>query len=97
MRDVIHFSNNLVGVIYDIDSNTFLPMNKDDCAKVIKNAEQYIQLIDEKFTKKNKLEIVPIKSFKITNVIDQIKIIVQNGCNLKCKYCYANGATYNFE
>lgn len=38
-----------------------------------------------------------VKSLLKTNRISKLEIIINNKCNLSCRYCYANGGSYNQE
>nr|WP_296486568.1 radical SAM protein [uncultured Acetatifactor sp.] len=36
----------------------------------------------------------PIRHSAETHMIEKLEILIQNGCNLNCKYCYAAGGSY---
>lgn len=45
----------------------------------------------EDLFRKNLPHLVPTPT---TDVIDRITLHISNDCNLRCKYCYANGGSY---
>lgn len=57
----------------------------------LKKTENYLNKIF--ISNKNKR----FKSLLKTNKISKLEIILNNKCNLSCKYCYANGGSYNQE
>ena len=38
--------------------------------------------------------VIPV--YKLNCYISKLEIMIQTGCNLRCKYCYANGGQYNY-
>ena len=56
----------------------------------------YKTFIMEKFDVAKKLELVSEDTYCKTGVVNELQFMVQLGCNLNCKYCYAHGGTYNY-
>lgn len=60
-------------------------------------AEQFVILnrkLKEQFNGNSEEFLRPAQSYSDNKVINKLEILLQNGCNLNCRYCYADGGTY---
>lgn len=53
-------------------------------------------IVNDGFSGFDKICDHPVRSFVENHFIDGLEIITQTDCNLRCKYCYANGGSYEY-
>lgn len=82
--DIILVNSSTVKSIEELKNHVFKIEYSSKLLETIKK----IEVISKKNIIKNKKHIT-------SRTIDKITLHVTNGCNLKCKYCYANEGTYN--
>lgn len=60
---------------------------------VVDDIQKMLHSMDVSLVKENKdtIDLLPQK----LRVIDRITLHISNDCNLRCKYCYANGGSYS--
>lgn len=56
--------------------------------------EGFVKSMEEYYMGKNHMEKTGKTSFPIERQINRITLHVSNDCNLRCKYCYAQGGNY---
>lgn len=96
--------------VYHKNTNSIRIINKEDAKKINKLQKQFInnelstlqeiafrKFIYSSFKLSCESKISSNKITKNEKTIDNIEFMVQLGCNLKCKYCYANEGTYGFS
>ncbi len=55
---------------------------------------QFEEKLKNSFPYREQAFLKPMRHSAQTQYIDKLEILVQNGCNLKCRYCYAQAGTY---
>lgn len=110
-KNLIHIiHNDKDGVIYCSQTNTFCAIDKNIAIELekiqdsiinetasIEAKESFNNLINRTFACQKFVDILPAKKFNEAYHIKNLEIIVQTGCNLRCKYCYAKDGTYGFK
>ena len=56
----------------------------------------YKKFIADNFDFSQKLRMASDSSYRRTGVINNLQFMIQLGCNLRCKYCYAHDGTYDY-
>ena len=60
------------------------------------NEVAYKKFIVDNFDFSQKTLLASELSYKKTGVINNLQFMIQLGCNLRCKYCYAHDGTYDY-
>ena len=108
---ILDDDNYKFGAIYNKKSNLLKVLDRTDIVKIDKwiNAYKTGKLSQEEefyltsFLKKSfdsnfrSLTKISEDNFINSGSISELRLMVQLGCNLKCKYCYANEGTYGNE
>lgn len=56
----------------------------------------YKKFIADNFDFSQKLRVASESSYRKTGEINNLQFMIQLGCNLRCKYCYAHDGTYDY-
>lgn len=96
-NDIHVFGNDNIGVLYYIPTNSFCSMPAENVDKIRcmmkEDPDKVKDIVLQNFSDE------PILNFsdssEKTRHLKKLEIIIQTGCNLACKYCYANAGTYN--
>lgn len=95
------------GIIYQTQTNDMIRVSQKVACQLKELQEEVLagqaddrqqRLFEEKL--KNSLPnreeafLKPMRHSAQTQDIDRLEILVQNGCNLNCRYCYAQAGTY---
>lgn len=76
-----------------LNSFNILELDKKNKNLFLKNDSKTIEEINNIIkNQRENLKLIPIKN---ENKLNMLQILVSNICNLNCKYCYANGGSYN--
>ncbi|MBP3790540.1 MAG: radical SAM protein [Methanobrevibacter sp.] len=86
--DLISYHDDEIGVIFDNEQKRIFKTTPNIALK-IKNNEEYANLFAESYMNK--------KTDKLSKCEYTIQIILTTACNLKCRYCYANGGNYGLS
>ncbi len=95
------------GILYLADSNTVISLSKEAAKLVYQKKQQYLsgklpndqlQILERKLEEtvgKNAASFLkPATTYEEKRGLKSLEILVQNGCNLNCRYCYADAGTY---
>lgn len=103
MDDYVISFNDEIGAIYKSSTSKLLKITPS-IASTLKKEKDTGNISDNtiKFLKKNFNEIKtnntnPLEGFIKNRKLYRLQLVVTNSCNLNCRYCYANGGTYNLN
>ncbi|WP_346868935.1 radical SAM/SPASM domain-containing protein [Clostridium sp. UBA5119] len=112
MWDLKILSNELYSksAIYHKNTNSLTLVSRDNSSGIMElqnkfndnkltNLQKvaYEKFIYDHFPLDNQYKMISNENFVSTGTLNHIEFMIQLGCNLKCKYCYANEGTYGFS
>lgn len=99
-----------IGVLYYVPTNSLAKVSSNVAEKLAEIQKKYENnslsimdkiafksLISRYFGNEQLIRMETNERFDMLKRIEKLEIMIQTGCNLNCKYCYADGGTYGYN